>query len=44
MKDLINRDSMDDIRRYVNDAGFKIEEFEAGHYVDCVVVVKALKP
>ena len=44
MRDLINRDSIDDIKGYVNDAGFKIVEFEEGHYVDCVVVVKAIKP
>jgi ubiquinone/menaquinone biosynthesis C-methylase UbiE len=43
MKDLINRDSLQEIRRYVEDAGFKITEFEPGHYVNCVVVIKALR-
>jgi ubiquinone/menaquinone biosynthesis C-methylase UbiE len=44
MKDLINRDSLDDIRRFVKEAGFELVDFEPGHYVNCVVVIKALRP
>jgi ubiquinone/menaquinone biosynthesis C-methylase UbiE len=44
MNALITRDSIEDIKKYVRNAGFKILEFEDGHYVDCVVVLKAVKP
>lgn len=44
MNTLITRDSIEDIKKYVKNAGFKILEFEGGHYVGCVVVLKAAKP
>jgi ubiquinone/menaquinone biosynthesis C-methylase UbiE len=44
MRRLINRDTLSEIKSYLTTAGFAIEEFEPGHYVGCVVVVKAVKP
>jgi ubiquinone/menaquinone biosynthesis C-methylase UbiE len=43
MKDLIRRDTREDIRTYVERAGFRISEWHDQEYVDAVVVVKALK-
>jgi ubiquinone/menaquinone biosynthesis C-methylase UbiE len=44
MKSLINRDTVPDIKTYLTNAGFVLEDLEEGHYVGCVVVVRAVKP
>lgn len=44
MKDLIQRDSKEDILNYVTTAGFVVEEYHENEYVNCVVVIKAVKP
>ena len=47
MDQLINRDSKEDIRRYIEEAGFEIEDEQRDwrdrEYVDSVVVVRARK-
>jgi ubiquinone/menaquinone biosynthesis C-methylase UbiE len=42
MSDRIHRDSKDDIRKYIETAGFEIEDWHDG-YVEAVVIVKAIK-
>lgn len=37
------RDTVDDIKRYLQDAGFTIEDLEDGVYDDCVVLIRARK-
>lgn len=44
MDHLIHRDTKDDIRGYLRDAGLEIQEWRDSEYVDSVVVVKAVKP
>lgn len=44
MKDMIQRDSKEDIQNYVVTAGFVAEECHESEYVNCVVVIKAVKP
>lgn len=44
MEDMICRYSKKDIRRWIEQAGFKIDEYRDSEYVDCVVVYKASKP
>ena len=44
MEDMIRRHSKDNIKELVEEAGLKITEFLPSEYVDCVVVVKAVKP
>jgi SAM-dependent methyltransferase len=43
LEDQICRDTKEDIRKYLVDARFKIEEYRESEYVDCVVVYKAVK-
>jgi len=43
MINLIHRDTKDDIRQYVEDAGFRIEDWHDKEYAEAVVVVKAIK-
>jgi ubiquinone/menaquinone biosynthesis C-methylase UbiE len=43
MMDKIHRDTKDDIRKYLNDAGFDVEEWLDDQYAGAVVVVKAVK-
>ncbi len=43
MENLINRDSKEDIDRYIEEAGFEIKEKHENEYVDAVVVIKAIK-
>ena len=44
MAQLIHRDTKEDIRRYLNEAGFEISEWRDSEYADAVVIVKAVKP
>ena len=44
MEPLIRRDTEEDIRRYVTNAGFHVERWVPDQYVNCVVVVQAMKP
>ena len=44
LEDMICRDSKEDIRDYVTQAGFRVEEYIDSEYVDCVVVYKLVKP
>ena len=43
MNDMITRHTLEEVKSYIVDAGFSIETFKPGHYVDCVVIVKAIK-
>lgn len=43
MDDLIHRDTKDQIREYIEEAGFVIEDWHEKEYADAVVVVKAIK-
>ena len=43
MEDMIRRHSKDEIRQLVEGCGLEIEEYHPSEYVDCVVVVKAVK-
>jgi ubiquinone/menaquinone biosynthesis C-methylase UbiE len=43
MRDMITRHSKDEIRQLVEASGLKVEEYHPSEYVDCVVVVKAIK-
>jgi ubiquinone/menaquinone biosynthesis C-methylase UbiE len=44
MDHLIHRDTKEDIRKYIREAGFEIQDWRDSEYVDTVVVVKAVKP
>jgi hypothetical protein len=44
MDHLIHRDTKEDIRRYVEEAGLEIRDWCDGAYADSVVVVTAVKP
>ena len=44
MDHLIHRDTKEDIRRYVEEAGMEIQDWRDSEYADAVVVVKAVKP
>ena len=44
LEDMICRDSKHDIRNYITEAGFRVEEYIESEYVDCVVVYKLVKP
>ena len=44
MDHLIHRDTKEDIRRYVEEAGLEICDWRDAEYADAVVVVKAVKP
>ena len=44
MDHLIHRDTKEDIRRYVEEAGLEIRDWRDSEYADAVVVVKAVKP
>jgi ubiquinone/menaquinone biosynthesis C-methylase UbiE len=44
MDHLIHRDTKEDIRRYVEEAGLEIRDWRDSEYADSVVVVKAVKP
>ena len=41
---LIHRDTKEDIRRYVEEAGLEIHDWRDSEYADAVVVVTAVKP
>ena len=43
MKNLINRDSKEDIRRWVENSGFDIIEWNESEYLGAVVVITAIK-
>ncbi len=43
MTDLIHRDTKDDIRQMIEQAGFTIDDWRDGEYAGAVVVVKAIK-
>ena len=43
MNDMITRYSLADIKSFLRKAGFKIVNFDNGHYENCVVVVEAQK-
>ena len=43
MMEKIHRDTKDDIRRYLENAGFAVEDWLDGQYAGSVVVVKAVK-
>jgi ubiquinone/menaquinone biosynthesis C-methylase UbiE len=43
MEAMITRDSKDDIQNYITTAGFRIDEYHEDEYVNCVVVIKAVK-
>ena len=44
MDHLIHRDTKEDIRRYVEEAGLDIQDWRDSEYADAVVVVTAVKP
>lgn len=44
LETLIHRDSPNDVKRYVEEAGFQISDWQEGEYVESVIVVKAMKP
>jgi ubiquinone/menaquinone biosynthesis C-methylase UbiE len=44
MDHLIHRDTKEDIRRYVEEAGLEIRDWRDSEYAGAVVVVKAVKP
>ena len=44
MDHLIHRDTKEDIRRYLKEAGLEIQDWRDSEYADTVVVVKAVKP
>ena len=44
MDHLIHRDTKDEIRGYLQNAGFEIQGWRDSEYADSVVVVKAIKP
>ena len=43
MSELIHRDTKDDIRRYLSNAGFQVKDWHDSEYVDAVIVAKATK-
>jgi ubiquinone/menaquinone biosynthesis C-methylase UbiE len=43
MDSRIHRDSLSDIRKYLEEAGFEIQEWQPEEYVNSVVVIKAVK-
>lgn len=43
MESEIHRDTKDDIRRYLEEVGFSVQDWHDSEYVDAVVVVKAVK-
>jgi hypothetical protein len=44
MDHLIHRDTKEEIRRYIQEAGLEIRDWRDSEYADAVVVVKAVKP
>ena len=44
MDHLIHRDTKEEIRRYIQQAGFEIRDWRDSEYADAVVVVTAVKP
>ena len=44
MDHLIHRDTKEEIRRYIQEAGLEIRDWHDSEYADAVVVVKAVKP
>jgi hypothetical protein len=44
MDHLIHRDTKEEIRRYIKEAGLEIRDWRDSEYADAVVVVMAVKP